>query len=120
RRFACCERAGRQLEQVLADCLAPLPDERELPVVVDGDNRDGAWMLDDLALVLAPALGRDVEQLAVVHRAGRVGLHAANRSTSRRCSASNHGGSPAAAVEPARPALRVPGMTTSTRPSQPA
>ena len=51
---------------------------------VDGDDRDRAGMLDDLALVVAPALERDVDQLAVVDGARLVGLHAASRSTSAR------------------------------------
>jgi len=31
--------------------------------VVDGDDRDGARVLDDLALMVAPTFERDVEEL---------------------------------------------------------
>src|SRR5436309_669386 len=77
-------------------------------------------MLDDLALVLAPPLDGHVEELAVVHVAGCVGLQVAKRSTSCRCRASNHGGSPAAAFAWACSGFRVAGMTTSTRSSESA
>src|SRR5215213_1896427 len=76
-------------------------------------------MLHDLALLIAPPLERDVEELALVDGAGFVGSHpSAKRSTSRRCAASNHGGEPAAVLERARSALRVAGITRSTRSSE--
>ena len=53
---------------------------------VDGDDRDGARMLDDLALVVAPALERHVDELAVVDDARLVGLHAASSATRARSS----------------------------------
>src|SRR5581483_6683777 len=55
---------GRDLEQASARRLPQLADERHLTVGVDGDDCDGARMLDDLALVLAPALERDRDPLA--------------------------------------------------------
>src|SRR5205823_1185815 len=47
-------------------------------VLVDRDDRDGARMLDDLALVRAPALDGDADQRAVVHAARLVGCHASH------------------------------------------
>src|SRR5207244_10730109 len=49
------ERACRQLEKVCAHGLAPLANEGEHPVAIDRDDRRGAGVLDDLALVFAPA-----------------------------------------------------------------
>src|SRR5256885_3742783 len=112
------ERACRQLEKVSAHRLAPLANEGEHPVAIDRDYRDGAGVLDDFALVFAPALERDVDQLPVVDGSRGVRLHAARRSTRRRCSASNQGGLPAAAFSPTWPGLRVAGITTSTRSSE--
>src|SRR5205823_4304810 len=43
------ERARRDLEERLADRVAPLPDEEHLAVGIDGDHRDGAGMARDVA-----------------------------------------------------------------------
>src|SRR5207248_4294781 len=118
--LAFLERPRRKLQQLLARRLPQLAHERHPLLRVDGDDRHRARVLDDLALVLAPALERDVDQLAVVHRPRLVGLHAASLSTSRRSSGPSHGGSPAAAFSPARSGRRVAGMTRSTRPSDSA
>ena len=98
RRLARLERARRKLEQLLPHRFAPLTHERQHPLAVDGDDRDGAWMIDDLTFVIAPALDDDIDQLPVVDGLRAIRLHAARRSTSCRCSASNHGGEPAAAL----------------------
>src|SRR5207248_818115 len=103
RRLALRERPGRQLEELLARRLPELPDERHGSVIIDCHNCDRAGMLHDLALVLAPALDGDVDQLAVVDCLRRVRLHArASLSTRRRSSGPNHGGLPAAAFSPTR------------------
>src|SRR3569833_1116474 len=94
-------RAGRQLEQFLARGLAPLPDKPDLPLRVDGDDRDRAGMVDDLLAVL-------LDDLQVRHRS----------STSSRCSGVNHGGSPARAFSAVRSGRFVAGMTRSTRSSE--
>src|SRR5581483_3840068 len=94
--------ARRQLEQRLARGLAELRDEPDLVLAVDGDDRDGLGVLDDLALVRAPLLDRHVDQLAVVDGARLVGRHAASRSTSARSSGPNQGGEPAAAFSAVR------------------
>src|SRR5919204_4603730 len=78
--FVRLERAGRQLDQRLAHSFPPLAHERDQTFPVNRDDRDGAWMLDDLPLVFAPALDRDVEQLPVVHGACRIWLQAPKRT----------------------------------------
>ena len=70
------ERACRELDEVLPGRLAQLAHEGDLPLRVDGDDHDRAGMLDDLALVVAPLLERDGEELALPGGAGRIGLHA--------------------------------------------
>ncbi len=59
--------------------LAHLADERHLAFGVDGHDRDRARMLNDLALVLAPALDGDREELSLPHDLGRVRLHERSR-----------------------------------------
>src|SRR5438270_5114706 len=118
--LAILERHRRQLEQLFAHSLPSLADERQHPLQIDRDDRDRARMLDDLPLVLAPTLQGDVDELAVVDDPCLVGLHAANRSTSRRSSAPNQGGDPARAFARACSGALVAGMTTSTRGSESA
>jgi hypothetical protein len=48
RRFAGCQRAGGNLPDVSARRVPPLPDERHVVVRVDGNDRSGARMMDDL------------------------------------------------------------------------
>src|SRR5947209_15498364 len=120
RTFPLLECAGRKFEQVLAHGFASLPHERQHALLVDRDDGDRAGMLDYLPLMLAPTLDRDVEQLAVVHGPCGVGLQAAKRSTSRRCSASYRGPEPARAFARACSGFAVAGMTTSTRSSESA
>jgi hypothetical protein len=60
------ERSGRQLHELGAHRFATLSNESQHPLAIDGDDRDGAGVTDDLALVLAPPFERDVDQLAVV------------------------------------------------------
>jgi hypothetical protein len=74
-RLARVERSCWELEQLRARGLAQLPDEGHIVIPVDRHDRDGAGMLDDLPLVLAPALDDDVEKLSVVDRARLVRLH---------------------------------------------
>src|SRR5579872_2129162 len=70
------ERTGWELEQLAPRRLAQLAPEHDALVAVDGHDRHRARVLDDLAVVLAPALDDDVEQLAVVDRARLVRPHA--------------------------------------------
>src|SRR5919204_250937 len=65
RLFIGLARAGREFEQVPARGLTQLADERRVPVGLDGEDRDRAGMVDDLALVLPPALHVDADQPAV-------------------------------------------------------
>src|SRR5436309_8528061 len=81
RRLALLERARRQLEELAANRLAPLANESQHAVAVDRDNRDGAGVLHDLAVVFAPAFERDVDQLSVVDGFRGIRLHEARRST---------------------------------------
>src|SRR5580765_3031980 len=50
------ERSRRQLHHQLPRRLTLLADERDVPLAVDRDHCDRARMLDDLPLVVAPAL----------------------------------------------------------------
>src|SRR5205807_2868971 len=54
RLFAGLERPGRQLDQPLARRFTQLPNERHVTVGVDRDDRSGAGMLNNLALVSGP------------------------------------------------------------------
>src|SRR5262245_26496539 len=62
RLLALVQRAGRQLEQLLPRRLAQLADEHDAILGIDGHDRHGAWVLDDLALVVAPALDGDAHE----------------------------------------------------------
>ena len=55
--------------------LPKLADECDPVLAVDGDDRHRARMLDDLPLVVAPALERDGEQLALPGCVRLVRLH---------------------------------------------
>src|SRR5207249_6335404 len=88
RRLILLERARRELEQLLPHRLPALADERQHSLPVDRDDRDRPGMLDDLTLVLAPALQRDAHELPLVDDACLVGLHAPNRFMPGRASAS--------------------------------
>src|SRR3990172_6242382 len=52
-RLAVLEGAGRQLEEVAADGVAVLPDPEDAPLVVDGNDDDGAGVVDHLAADVA-------------------------------------------------------------------
>src|SRR5919204_803508 len=65
RLFIGLARAGGEFEQVPARGLTELADERHVPVGLEGEDRDRAGMVDDLALVLPPALHVDADQPAV-------------------------------------------------------
>src|SRR5204862_652606 len=73
RLLALLPRPGGQLEQPPPGRLAQLPNEGDAAVAVDCHDRHRAGMLDDLALVLAPTLDRDAEQLPRVDRPRLVG-----------------------------------------------
>src|SRR5439155_13093294 len=109
------QRARRQFDELPPRRFPTLAHQSEDALSIDCDDCDCPWMLDDLALVIAPALERDAEELSVVDESSGIGLHPANRSTRARCSLSNHGGDPAAAFSRTCSGSRVAGMTTSTR-----
>src|SRR5579885_1979211 len=73
-------RAGRYLQQMTARRLARLAHERDLALPVDGDDRDRARMFDHLALVVAPLLDGDRDELALPGELRRVRLHERSRS----------------------------------------
>src|SRR5262245_9684946 len=115
--LALLTRAGRQLEQLLARRLAQLANEDDAILGVGRDDRHRAGVLDDLALVVAPALHGDADESPVIDDPRVVRPHRASRSTSRRCSSPNHGGDPAATLARACAGSRVAGIATSTRSS---
>ena len=65
-RLSVLERPRRQLEQLLPHRLPPLADERKHSLPVDRHDHNGTRMLDDLSLVLPPALEGDIHELSVV------------------------------------------------------
>src|SRR4051794_14351629 len=117
RLLALVHRSRRKLQELFARRLAQLANENDVVFRIDGHDRNRAWMFDDLALVIAPPLERDVDELPVVDGARRIRLHTASLSTSARSSGPNHGCEPAAAFARACAGSRVAGIATSTRSS---